>query len=110
MHRHAMFEEPRRGAEPAHHVVKAWTDHFRGLWDKSKRHEVRRSDRDYREGDRITICEYAPDRRSFTGRWVSGAIGHVTPSGPIGANARLPEMICVFTFIEFARADDGDPT
>lgn len=42
----------------------------------------------------------------LTGRWVRGAIGHVTRSGPIGSNVSLPTPILVFSFFEHARGGE----
>ncbi len=91
-----------------HHELKCWPDQFNALWSLRKRHEVRRADRPYAEGDTVKIREFLSDSQRYTGRWVRGVIGNVTKAGPVGSNVFLPDPICVFTFIEHSRGVDGD--
>jgi hypothetical protein len=86
-----------------HHDLKCWPDQFVALWARTKRHEVRRADRDYVEGDTVRIREFLSESQRYTGRSVRGLIGNVTNAGPVGSNVFLPDPIVVFTFIEHAR-------
>lgn len=96
---------------PCHHEVKGHPTPFQALWDKRKPFEVRRDDRNYAEGDTITIHEVriavpadgrpmAPIVVGHTGRWVRGTIGYLL-KGLYG----LPPDLCVFAFHEHARSD-----
>lgn len=92
----------------AHHDLKVWPESFAALWKKTKLHEVRRDDRSFEEGDTAKLSEYLPGQKLFTGRWISGSVGYVTRSGPIGSNVSLPTPLCVFSFFESARHGDED--
>lgn len=91
-----------------HHDLKCWPDEFEALWARRKRHEVRRADRNYVEGDTVRIREFLSDSQQYSGRSVRGVIGYVTNAGPVGSNVFLPDPICVFTFIELARTVEAE--
>lgn len=86
-----------------HHDLKCWIQFFGEVWKGDKTHEVRRDDRDYAVGDTVRLHEFLPDRKMYTGRSVLASISSITHPGPIGGNARLPEGVCVFSFVELSR-------
>jgi len=87
-----------------HHELKEWASYFSALWDRSRHHEVRADDRrvPYAPGHTVKLSEYTP-QGAPTGRWVRGAITHVTRGG-VGSNVVIPAGVCVFTFAEYSRA------
>jgi hypothetical protein len=90
--------DPRTGRRlvPCHHELKSWPSNFQAVSDGVKRHEVRVVDRDLRFGDRITLREWDPETRQYSGRTWDGYIGHITASRSFG----LPEGVCSFTLLE----------
>lgn len=80
-----------------HHVLKSHKRSFAPVLAGTKRHEVRRADRPFTEGDRLTLVEVDEDRNlEPTGRRWEGTIGHVTAPG----DWALPEGLCAFTLME----------
>jgi hypothetical protein len=49
------------------HVVKSWPKFFQAIRRGSRRHELRRNDRDYRVGDLLQLQEYEPVSEQYTG-------------------------------------------
>lgn len=86
------------------HDVKTWPEPFAALWEKSKRHEVRKDDRGYAVGDELKQWEYLPDARRCTDRWILHRITYKTPGGSWG----LPVDICVLSIEEIERSTSGD--
>jgi hypothetical protein len=81
---------------PRQHELKSWPSNFQAVSDGVKRHEVRIVDRDFRFGDRITLREWDPETRAYSGRTWDGYIGHITASRTFG----MPEGFCCFTLLE----------
>lgn len=88
-----------------HHDLKSTTESFSAVLDGIKRHEIRRADRTFTEGDTLTLHEFIPDggmdtdghtTGRMTGRQWHGMIGHV--SAPLTWG--LPASLCCFTVIE----------
>jgi hypothetical protein len=51
------------------HRLKCWPQFYEAIRVGSKRHDLRRaSDRDFRVGDRLLLCEFDPEKSCFTGR------------------------------------------
>lgn len=88
-----------------HHELKSWPDTFGAVLDGTKRHEVRKADRDYADGDTITLKEFIPDDTQeegkpttgrYTGREWHGVIRYISVPGSFG----LPRDLCCFTIAE----------
>lgn len=50
------------------HELKIWPQFFQAIIDGRKTFEVRKNDRNFREGDQLFLREYAPDPKMYTGR------------------------------------------
>lgn len=92
------------------HELKTWPAEFQAVLDGRKRHEVRRNDRNFQEGDEVLLREWKPgdeawvlpELRGYTGMQKTFVIGHVTA----GPSWGLPEYLVVFTLIERDEAAD----
>ena len=51
------------------HEVKCWPEFFKDIWNRKKRFELRRNDRNYKVGDKLRIKEYNPSEvgNEYTG-------------------------------------------
>jgi hypothetical protein len=93
----------------AHHVLKCWRDPFQAVWDGRKLYEIRKDDRHYMAGDRITLRECEPvvsDLGSFVhylSREIDATIRYITPGGNFG----LPADMCVMSLRVDAKRGDG---
>ncbi len=93
---------------PIHHDVKCWPIPFALVVAGKKTFEIRENDRDYQEGDTISLYEYSMtslDR--YTGRAAGPFIvGTVIPGGMWG----LPANVCVFSLLRPApMVEQGAP-
>jgi hypothetical protein len=63
------------------HTVKCHEIYFERVIEsdlrKRKTVEVRHNDRDYKEGDTMTLVDWDPENREGTGRWAQVLITHV---------------------------------
>lgn len=104
VHRKEVWDRIRAGSATRVHVLpeprmvhelKIHPKPFHLILRGSKRHEVRKLDRDYQEGDHVILRELtAPGSSTFTGRELEFRIGSVTTGWG------LPEGLCVFTLLE----------
>lgn len=76
---------------PLEHDLKVWPSQFAGLMDGTKRHEVRKFDRDYRVGDTLHLREWLPGSERYTGRSLRYEVSWITQPGEFG----LPENVGV---------------
>lgn len=68
----------------AHHDLKIFIDHFQPVVDGRMRSTVRLNDRNFEEGDTITLHEGYPDVKNGylkTGRTVSARISYIDKHG-----------------------------
>lgn len=75
--------EPVLSPEPERiriHEIKTHPEPFGAILDGDKTFEHRKNDRDYREGDLITLQEYDPAYAEYTGRKIQARIGYVLKS------------------------------
>lgn len=67
------------------HYLKLWPSHFAKVAEGRKKAELRRNDRDFQLGDTLVLCEWEPERKSFTGRYMQAVVTDVqhvpSPSG-----------------------------
>jgi hypothetical protein len=76
-----------------HHKIKSHPEQFQAVLNGDKKHEVRKFDRDYKQGDYVTLQEWDPASGKYTGREIQIAIYNVTAPGTFG----LPADIGCFT-------------
>lgn len=86
------------------HDLKTWPEPFEAMWCGDKRHEIRKTDRDFRVGDVLRLLEFVPDERIFTGRELLVRVKYISQSGSWG----LPEGLCVMSVATLARCVNED--
>ena len=59
------------------HELKCWPEHYTPLAEGLKTAELRFNDRGYKAGDTLTLREYVPDTKIYTGQFVRRRIRHV---------------------------------
>jgi hypothetical protein len=52
---------------PMNHMLKTWPQFYGEILAGRKRHEIRKHDRDFRVGDTLTLVEWSPETKAFTG-------------------------------------------
>ena len=67
------------------HELKTWPVYFEALWDERKRFEIRKNDRDYREGDELLLREYDPERGEYSGREIEAKVTYVLQGAGSGS-------------------------
>lgn len=50
------------------HELKSWPFYFQAVWDGHKCFEVRKNDRNFKNGDQVILKEWNPETLSYTGR------------------------------------------
>ena len=88
---------------PVHkcHLVKSDPASFAQVLDFTKRHEVRRDDRDYQVGDRLLLMEWLPEP-GYSGRCIRALITAKTSGGSYG----LPADLCVLSIVNYSNWDN----
>lgn len=74
------------------HELKTWPEPFQAVLDGSKRHEIRRFDREFQTGDLLALREFSVIS-GYTGREVIVEVTYVTFPGEWG----LPLDLCVLS-------------
>jgi hypothetical protein len=59
------------------HVLKCKNPYFEECWHKRKPFEVRRCDRDFKEGDTVILKEYNPVGNIYSGREITAQISYI---------------------------------
>ena len=59
------------------HFLKVVPEYFEALAEGKKGFEIRKDDRDYKEGDNLVLEEYNPEKREYTGRCLTRKIIYV---------------------------------
>lgn len=59
------------------HFLKVVPEYFEALAEGKKGFEIRKDDRDYKEGDNLVLEEYNPETREYTGRCLTRKIIYV---------------------------------
>ena len=59
------------------HFLKVVPEYFEALAEGKKGFEIRKDDRDYKEGDNLVLEEYNPEKREYTGRALTRRIIYV---------------------------------
>jgi hypothetical protein len=91
--------------EPIEHELKIWPSQFEAVAAGTKRHEVRKFDRDYRVGDMVRLREWAPETELYSGRIVVATISWITDPGTFG----LPADVGVISLADQRRVDHHVP-
>lgn len=84
------------------HDLKCWPEPFAALEAGTKRHEVRRNDRNYKVGDVLGIREWKPyadypGGGYYTGRTLKMRVTYITKPGTFG----LPADVCVMSLAPY---------
>lgn len=75
----SVANEVSRQRAPVEHRVKSWPDLFEATLSGDKKHDMRRSsDRDYKVGDWLRLCEFDPITKRYSGRELRVRITYVT--------------------------------
>ena len=78
------------------HELKTWPSFFEAVLNGTKRHEIRRNDRDFAVGDVLHLREWqfrliektpAKDTGWYTGRSLRARVTYVSPGGQVGIAA-----------------------
>lgn len=86
------------------HELKCWPEQFAAVVSGSKKHEVRKNDRDFKVGQYLRLKEFIPGHGTSDFKWVpeefTGAttlvrVTHITKGGTFG----LPEDLCVMSIL-----------
>lgn len=92
----------------AHHNLRTWPRYFNEVVSGKKTFEMRSNDRDFREGDTVTLQEYDPVLEAHTGRELSFRIGYVLNSvQKLGLPKLSDEIAVVFSLLP---VDEGQIT
>jgi hypothetical protein len=83
------------------HQLKTWPEPFQALVDGSKVHEIRRADRDFKEGDVLLLREWDQSADMYSGRVAVARVGHISTPGSWG----LPADLCVMSLPSVASFD-----
>ena len=81
------------------HHVKSWPEFFQPILAGTRRHELRKNDRDYQINDLLILHEWIPGSGSYTGRTAEAVITSMTSAEfPCAVSENgLTEGYCIFT-------------
>lgn len=68
-----------------HHELKIWPEFFSKVVRGTKKAEVRKNDRNFQQGDSVSLREWNPETKLFTTRLCNVRITDVTPLDKVGA-------------------------
>lgn len=77
---HLVIRMERKG-DAVTHDLKTWPEVFQAMWDKRKRFEFRKNDRDFSVWDFLHLREYDPDTSNYTGRSMKACIRYIIHGG-----------------------------
>ncbi len=81
--------------EPKWHHLKTWPPYFQMILDGQKTFELRKNDRDFKEGDYLILQEYLQENKFYTGRVVVRKVGVV-----IHGRWGLAEDVCAMSLLQ----------
>jgi len=64
------------------HVLKTVQPYFNEVWWENKTFEVRKNDRDFKEGDVLILEEYKVEEQKFTGRKIQVYVSYILKNFP----------------------------
>lgn len=85
------------------HELKSAPANFAGIWEGTKRFDVRLADRDFRVGDALIFREWHPDKGPYSGRKIFARIIYIEALAPRELSA--PKRI-VFGFEAESRMEE----
>jgi hypothetical protein len=59
------------------HELKTYPEYFRAVWKGNKTFEVRRNDRDFKQGDGLLLKEWDPETGEYSGVWICKRITYI---------------------------------
>jgi Domain of unknown function (DUF3850) len=86
---------------PTMHVLKCWAEPFAALLSGAKRHEIRKNDRGFREGDVLDLMEWDPEHDAFMGRMIRMRVTHIS------AGWGLPDGLVVMSVAKMVEPGDN---
>lgn len=75
------------------HNLKILPQYFNEVINGNKKFEIRKNDRDFKEGDKVKLREF--NGVAYTGRCIKAKIGYVL----YGGNYGLEKEYCIFSLI-----------
>ena len=85
------------------HKLKTINPYFTDVWRGFKKFEVRKNDRNFKEGDKVHLLEYEAEVNNYTGREVRGEITYVLKN-----YEAVKYGYVVFAFIKHAHIINGE--
>jgi len=61
------------------HKLKIWPKYYAEVSKRNKNFEIRKNDRNFKEGDTVTLQEFDPEKNQHTGNELSFKIDYVLP-------------------------------
>jgi len=90
---------------PIEHELKCFPDYFMEVWEGRKTFELRKNDRDFRQGDLIWLRAWNPTTQTYTTKELTRRAGYILYGGEFG----LPVDMCIISLLEIDPWDsDGD--
>ena len=77
------------------HELKILPEHFRAVWDREKKAELRKDDRGYAVGDQLALREW--DGEKYTGSCIVVTVTHILRNCP---EYGLADGYCILSFKE----------
>ena len=71
-------------AELRTHELKTWPAEFQAVMDGKKNFDIRAKDRDFQVGEFLTLKEYNPESKEYTGRVCAREIIFIMEGGKFG--------------------------
>jgi len=78
------------------HILKIWPEHFQPVINGLKTFEIRKNDRNYKEGDIIVLKEYDPKKDTFTNRYINVRITYILKDVDI-----VPKDYCIMSIVPY---------
>lgn len=66
-----------RADTPTMHTLKSWPEFYTAAAVGTKTFDLRRNDRDFRVGDKVTLKEWQPSAQRYTGRELVRTIAYI---------------------------------
>jgi hypothetical protein len=66
------------------HDLKVCTPFWEDLYNRRKTFDVRKDERDFREGDKLRLREWDPETDDYTGQWATFEVSYKLDGGSRG--------------------------